>query len=331
MIIVKTPLRLSLIGGGTDFREYWSESGGGVISSAIDKYIYVIVKQRFDDDIYINYSKKEIVQSVDDIKHDLVREAMRKAKIDKGIEITTLADIPSEGSGLGSSSSVTVALLHAFYTYQGKLVTAESLAKEACEIEIDILGSPIGIQDQYIAAYGGLRHFDFQHDGTVGVEALSLSETERRQFGSNLHLFFLNKTRKASDILQEQKTGINAKRKVLDSMHDMVEPFKEAILKRDFDSAGNFLHEAWKKKQTLAANITNPEIERYYEAAREAGALGGKVAGAGGGGFLLIYCQRWKQNRVFEKMHELGLKELPFHLERYGSRVALNQRHYDWR
>ena len=331
MIIVKTPLRLSLIGGGTDFKEYWSESGGGVISSAIDKYIYVIVKQRFDDDIYINYSKKEIVQSVDDIKHDLVRETMRKAKIDKGIEITTLADISSEGSGLGSSSSVTVALLHAFYTYQGELVTAESLAREACEIEIDILGSPIGIQDQYIAAYGGLRHFDFQHDGTVGVEALSLSETERRQFGSNLHLFFLNKTRKASDILQEQKTGINAKRKVLDSMHDMVEPFKEAILKRDFDSAGNFLHEAWKKKQTLATNITNPEIEQYYEAARDAGALGGKVAGAGGGGFLLIYVQRWKQNRVFEKMHELGLKELPFHLERHGSGVVLNQRQYDWR
>jgi D-glycero-alpha-D-manno-heptose-7-phosphate kinase len=331
MIVVQTPIRISFVGGGTDFREYWSSNGGGVISSAIDKYVYVIVKRRFDDDIYINYSNKEIVQLVDDIKHDLVREAMRKTGVDKGVEITTLADIPSEGSGLGSSSSITVALLHALYTYQGELVTAEKLAKEACEIEIDILGSPIGIQDQYIAAYGGLRHFEFRPDGTVGAELLLLNETERRQFGSNLHLFFLNRTRKAGDILKEQRAKIGEKRKVLDSMRDMVQPFKEAILKRDFDSCGRFLHEDWSEKKKLVDRITNPEIERYYEVARETGALGGKVSGAGAGGFLLLYCQRWKQNRVFEKMHEMGLKELPFNLERYGSRVIFTQNGYAWR
>ncbi len=331
MIIVQTPLRISFAGGGTDFKDYWSLNGGGVVSSAIDKYVYVIVKQRFDDEIYINYSRKEIVSCIDQIQHDLVRETMRKAGISGGVEITTLADIPSEGSGLGSSSSITVALLHALYSYKGELVTAERLAKEACEIEIDVVGSPIGIQDQYIAAYGGLRHFAFFQDGTVSVETVPLTGTERRKFGSNLHLFFLNKTRRANAILSEQKAGISHNINVLRSIHDMVQPLKEALLRKDFDQTGLLLHKGWQEKQRLAALITSPEIEWYYQGALSAGALGGKVVGAGGGGFLLIYCQRWNQTKLFEKMHELGLRELPFHLDNYGSRVIFNQRQYDWR
>jgi D-glycero-alpha-D-manno-heptose-7-phosphate kinase len=231
---------------------------------------------------------------------------------------------------LGSSSSITVGLLHALYTYQGELVTAERLAREACEIEIDTLCSPIGIQDQHIAAYGGLRHFKFRPDGTVSAELISLNETERREFGSNLHLFFLNRMRKAGDILKEQKAGIEGKTNVLDSIRDMVEPFKAALLRRDFDRCGRFLDEGWAEKKKLANCITNPEINRYYEVAREAGALGGKVAGAGAGGFLLLYCQRWKQKRVFDTMHEMGLKELPFNLDGYGSRVAFSQNCFTW-
>lgn len=331
MIIVQTPLRISFVGGGTDFKEYWSKNGGGVISTAIDKFVYVILKQRFDDDIYINYTRKEIVQNVDEIKHDLVREAMRMAKVDKGIEITTLADVPSEGSGLGSSSSLTVALLHALYSYQGELVSSERLAKEACEIEIDILGAPIGIQDQYIAAYGGLRHFNFQPDGTVKIETIALSGEDRRKFGSNLYLFFLNRTRKANEILSEQKIRINENMSSLNHIYEMLMPFKEVLLSKRFEDVGRILDRSWKEKRKLASNISDADIEEYYRAGIEAGALGGKVVGAGGGGFLLFYCERSNQSRMFQRMNELGLRELPFHLERHGSRTIYNQSNYDWR
>lgn len=174
MIITQTPLRISFAGGGTDFKDFWQDHGGAVVSSAIDKYVNVIIKERFDDLIVLNYSKREIVESVEEIQHGLIRESMKKTGVEKGVEITTLADIPSEGSGLGSSSSVTVGLLHALYTYQGELVKAEQLAREACEIEIDLVGNPIGIQDQYIAAYGGLRAFEFHKDGQVSQKAIEL-------------------------------------------------------------------------------------------------------------------------------------------------------------
>lgn len=331
MIIVQTPLRISFVGGGTDFKNYWSKYGGAVISTAIDKFMYIIVKQRFDDEIYINYSRKEQVKQISEIQHGLIREAMRKAGVENGVEITTLADVPSEGSGLGSSSSLTVGLLHAFYTYQGFLVTAEQLAREACEIEIEILGAPIGIQDQYIAAYGGLRCFQFRRDGSVDVENINLTEAEGRQLGSNMHLFYLNRTRKANDVLCEQNARISDNKVILDSLHAMVNPFKQVLINRNFDEIGLMLDKAWEEKKKLAQNITNPEIEAHYQAAKDAGALGGKVAGAGGGGFLMLYCQRDKQNSLFQRMKELKLKELPFHLERYGSRVVYNQKNYDWR
>jgi D-glycero-alpha-D-manno-heptose-7-phosphate kinase len=187
MIITQTPLRISFAGGGTDFREYYQRSGGCVLSTAIDKYIFVIVKERFDDRIRIGYSRTEMVDTVDEIEHELAREAMRRVGVERGVEISTMADIPSEGSGLGSSSSVTVGLLHALYAYSGELVTPDRLAREACEIEIDILGKPIGKQDQYIAAYGGLRLIEFTPDDTVSVRPVPLSEERRRRFGESRH------------------------------------------------------------------------------------------------------------------------------------------------
>ena len=325
MIVVQTPVRISFVGGGTDFKEYWSKNGGGVITTAIDKYVFVIIKSRFDDDICINYTKRERVTRIDDIQHDLVRETMRKTGVDKKVEITTLADIPSRGTGLGSSSSITVALLHALYSYRGILVTADRLAREACEIEIDILGAPIGIQDQYIAAFGGLRHFDFQPDGSVGVDEITISDGDKRRFESNLRLFYLNKTRSANNILEEQKAGIQENKNILDSMRQIVMPFKNLLQTGDFDKAGLLLHENWLKKKSLAPHITNVVIDKYYKQALHAGALGGKISGAGGGGFLLTYCPSSKQDFFLREMTAIGLSELPFKIEKYGSRVIFYQ------
>ena len=235
MIIVRTPLRLSFAGGGSDLKAFYEKKDGMVISSAIDKFVYVIVKERFDDKIYINYSKKEIVDYVDEVEHDLVREAMRIAGVENGIEITTLADIPSSGSGLGSSSSVIVGLLHAFYTYQNVLVTAEQLAEEACRIEIDILGKPIGKQDQYAAAYGALDQFIFQEDDVVKRTPVKFNNGVFRRFASAILLYFTGITRSADTILAEQKKNFSEEEKfnVMSEMVAMVGPFKNVLKQGD--------------------------------------------------------------------------------------------------
>ena len=229
MIIVQTPLRISLSGGGTDLREYYKIDGGCVISTAIDKYTFVIVKERFDDKIYVDYSRKEIVDNVDDIQHGLVREALKITGIKSGIEICMLADIPSEGSGLGSSSSITVGLLNAFYHYQGQQIIPEQLAREACKIEIEYCGQPIGKQDQYIVAYGGIRQINFNSDETVTLQNLSLNASQKRVLCSNLLLFFTNKTRKSADILSEQKKHTKIKKNYLDKIKGLVKEASVAI------------------------------------------------------------------------------------------------------
>lgn len=329
MIITQTPLRISFAGGGTDFREFWQEHGGAVVSCSIDKYVHVILKERFDDQIVLNYSKREIVESVDEIKHDLIRESMKKAGVEKGIEITTLADIPSAGSGLGSSSSVTVGLLHALYTYQGELVTAERLAREACEIEIDILGSPIGIQDQYIAAYGGIKAFSFQQDGKVRVGALNLAPWDQLILGSRLLLFYLNKTRKANSILEEQRDNIEEKAETLIRMRDLAFELRDNLGPDNLDLFGRIMHQGWSEKKTLASKVSDPEIDTLYGRAMDAGAIGGKVAGAGGGGFLLLYVPRDKQDWLRERLGHL--RELPFMIEPDGSKVIFNHRSRKWK
>ena len=218
MIIIQTPLRVSLFGGGTDFPSYYLEHGGCVLSSAIDKYIFVTIKKRFDAKLRIGYTRTEMIDCVDEINHELIREAMRLTGIERGVEITTMGDIPDQGSGLGSSSTVTVGALHAMYAYKKELVLTERLAQEACRIEREILGKPIGIQDQYIAAYGGLRFMEFTTSGDVLTHRLELSERTMRRLSDNLLLFFTGVTRKADTILKEQKTNIKDKLTILSLM-----------------------------------------------------------------------------------------------------------------
>jgi D-glycero-alpha-D-manno-heptose-7-phosphate kinase len=324
MIITQTPLRISLAGGGTDFPQYYERRGGAVLSTAIDKYVFVVLKERFDNKIYINYSKKEIADSVDEIQHDLVREAMRMTGVEMGVEITTLADIPSEGTGLGSSSSITVGLLNALYAYKGEQVTAERLAREACRIEIEILGSPIGIQDQYIAAYGGLRVFNFRKNHKVKVEPLNINGPEKMEISSKLLLFFTDITRRSNTILSGQKANIQDRLGELDKIKRYVGLIRKAVCNRDFDKIGYFLHQGWMEKKKLSDNITNQMIDELYERALNAGALGGKISGAGGGGFLLVYCPLKHQDRLRDELGDL--RELHFRLEPQGSKVIFNIR-----
>jgi D-glycero-alpha-D-manno-heptose-7-phosphate kinase len=327
MIISETPLRISLTGGGTDLPGYYLKHEGAVVSTAIDKYLYVVVKERFDNLIYVDYSKKEIVNSVNEIQHELVKEAARKTGLIKGFEVMMLADIPSEGSGLGSSSSLIVGLLNSFYQYQGILVTSERLAREACEIEIDILKRPIGKQDQYIAAYGGLKKFVFKKDNSVDVFDVDIDNELKRKLGSNLLLFFTNVTRKSSAILQEQNKNVNNTLGFHHKIKELAEKSYDSLIKKDINKIGEYLKENWEYKKKLASNVSNPEIEKMYNAAMNAGALGAKISGAGGGGFLLVYCERNYQDRLRNAMKEY--RELPFLLDKFGSRIIFNQSRYD--
>lgn len=313
--------------GGTDLANYYLEQEGYVVSTAIDKFIYVIINERFDNLIYVDYSKKEIVSNIDEIQHDLVREAAIKAGMTNGFEVMMFADIPSEGSGLGSSSSLTVGLLNAFYSYQGKLVTSQQLAEEACEIEIEILKRPIGKQDQYIAAYGGLKAFRFKKDNTVEVEDIKLESDVKRKLGSNLQLFFTNVTRTASSILEEQSKNIMNKLEFHNKIKELAAEAKEALDNNAINKIGSNLKTNWELKKQLASNVSNPEIDRMYESAMKGGALGAKISGAGGGGFLLVYCERDLQDTLRKSMKEY--RELPFLLEKFGSKIIFNHTRYD--
>jgi D-glycero-alpha-D-manno-heptose-7-phosphate kinase len=324
VIIVQTPLRVSFFGGGTDFRSFFSAEGGCVLSSAIDKYVFVTIKERFDQLLRIGYTRTEMVTSVAEIQHELIRESLHKTRIERGVEVTTMGDIPSSGSGLGSSSTVTVGALHAMYTYRGEIVPAEQLAREACEIEIDILGKPIGIQDQYIAAYGGLRFMEFAPDGKVRCEKIELDSYLKRRLNESLLLFFTGVTRRADTILDEQKRNIGERLAVLREMKQMAYTARDELRAGNLDSIGELLHKSWELKKQLASQISNGMIDDMYQAARRAGAIGGKITGAGGGGFLLLYCPQEKREAVRTALNHL--QELPFRLEQDGSKVIFNYR-----
>ena len=324
MIIVQTPLRVSFFGGGTDFPSFYLSEGGAVLSSAIDKYIFVTVKSRFDQKIRVGYTSTEMVDRVDQIKHELIREALQKTNIRSSIEITTMGDIPSEGSGLGSSSTVTVGALHALYTYIGEIVPAEKLAREACEIEIDILGSPIGKQDQYISAYGGLRFIEFLKSGAIRSEKILLDKEALRRLNQNFLLYFTGINRKANKILKEQKQNIVDRLEILREIKNIAYTARNDIESSNFDSLGELMHKSWLLKKQLAGSISNEVIDDIYNAAHKAGALGGKITGAGGGGFFLVYCPIEKQEPVRSALS--SLQELPFLLERDGSKVIFNNR-----
>lgn len=321
MIIVQTPLRISLFGGGTDFPDYFRAEGGSVLSTAINKYIYVIIKERFDDQIRISYTTTEIVNQVDDIAHELIREALKITGIKKGIEILTMGDIPA-GTGLGSSSAVTVGALHAFHTYRDETVSKERLAREACEIEVDTLKKPIGYQDQYIASYGGLRLFSFHQDGKVSSQPVEINSGIPTQLSERLLLLYTGVTRKSESILTEQKNNINKNLVALSKLKDMACEARGALSESRLDDVGFLLHESWELKKNLATGISNGRLEDIYQIARKAGALGGKVTGAGGGGFLMLYCPPDKKDNVRYALP--NLTELPFRLEPNGSRVIFN-------
>jgi len=325
LIIVQTPLRVSLFGGGTDFPSFFmSEGGGCVISSAIDKHIFVTIKQRFDNKLRVGYTKTEMVDTVDEIQHELIREALRKTRIEQGIEITTMGDIPSAGTGLGSSSTVTVGSLNAMYSYLGEIITAERLAQEACEIEIDILGKHIGIQDQYIASYGGLRFLEFKPDGKITKEKIELEPHHKRQLDENLLLFFTGITRQSDRILIEQENNTQKNKNILREMKCIAYAVRDELREGRIDIIGAMLHESWQLKKQLASQISNGTIDSMYQAARNAGAIGGKITGAGGGGFLLLYCLHGKQEAVRTALHPM--QELPFRLEQDGTKVIFNYR-----
>jgi len=323
MIITQTPLRIGLLGGGTDLPGYYREHGGRVLNCALDKYVYVIVKQRFDDDIYVNYSKKEIVSQVEDLEHELVREAMQMTGVTNGVEITTLADIPSAGgSGLGSSSAVTVGLLNALFAYQGHQVSAEELAERACTIEIEQCGKPIGKQDQYIAALGGIRDIRFGPGDEVVAQELGLCPTDRRALQQQIMLFYTGITRSADTILAEQNANMDVTRPQLDLLRDLAGFAAERLRGGDVDAIGPALRESWEAKRKLASGVSNDQVDRAVARALDAGASGAKLTGAGGGGFLLVICPMERQRAVRESLTEM--RELPVKLDRLGSRVVLN-------
>lgn len=318
MIITKTPLRISFTGGGTDLPDYYLENGGAVVSAGINKYIYIAVNKKFDDKIRVSYSKTEIVDEAEELHHELVRECLKLVGIKGGIEITSIADIPS-GTGLGSSSTFTVGLLNALHTYVGYHPSAEELAEQACEVEIEILKHPIGKQDQYAAAYGGMNYFQFNPDGSVVRQRIFLDDANARSMRQKLMLFYTGITRSADDVLKEQKQNTAHKMDTLDFMKNQAGEMFRELTEHGFNAMfGEALHQGWLHKQSLASSISNGPINAYYEKALKAGAGGGKLLGAGGGGFLLFYCDEDKQAEV-EKA--VGLSRVDFHISLNGSRV----------
>lgn len=319
MIISRTPLRVSFAGGGTDIADYYRTGYGAVLSCTIKKYAYVTVNKRFDDDIRVSYSKTEIVDSVDKIEHGLVREALRKVGIRNGIEITTIADIPSKGTGLGSSSAISVGLLNALYAFKGHRAGPRKLAEEACEMEIETLKAPIGKQDQYIAAYGGIQHIRFNADESVVLDPVVCPAKTKRDIESHLMLFYTGKTRQANDILTKQKKNSSANKKALDKMRDQADKLFHDLSALQVGKLGEALRDGWELKKSLAKDITNSEIDTMYRKAVSAGAVGGKITGAGGGGFLVLFVPQEHQWSVRNALG--GMREVEFKLEPQGSKI----------
>lgn len=322
MIITRTPFRISFCGGGTDLRSYYSREEGAVVSSTINKYIYITVNRLtryFEHSISLKYSRTELVNSVEDISHPIIREALKLTDVTERVEIASMADIPS-GTGLGSSSAYAVSLLHALHTFKGEAVSAKKLAEEACNIEIEILKDPIGKQDQFIAAYGGIAHIRFIPDESVFVDPVICRLSTKKALENNLMIFYTGITRKAGDILEVQKAETGNKIKVLRSMKnlcgDLIEVLRNPKSLSDF---GLILHQGWLLKRSLVQEISNDVINNCYERARAAGAIGGKLLGAGGGGFLLFYVE--PQNQAHVRTVLSDLTELPFTFEPQGSKV----------
>jgi len=320
MIMVKTPFRVSLVGGGTDLAAFYKKNGhGGVVSLAIDKYMYVMIHPYFHDKLRVKYSQTEDVDSIEELKHPIVRECLRMMQVTSGVEIASVADIPA-GLGVGSSSSFTVCLLHCLHAYQGRYACKESLAREASRIEIERLREPIGKQDQYAASYGGLNYIRFNADDSVEVEGLMTNRDVTAELMRRLLVFYIGRPRAARDILTEQCDTISdgARFCAAQRMTELADTLRTAIHQGNLSVVGKILHEGWLMKKSLSSNIANEEVDRIYEAGLAAGAEGGKLLGAGGGGFMLFYCKPQFQAAVRKA---LGLRELPIQCDREGSKV----------
>lgn len=320
MIISKTPFRISFVGGGTDIKKYYENDYGAVISTSINKYMYITVNKAFDKRIRISYSKTELVDTIDEIEHPIVKAVLKKLNIDGGIEITSIADIPSK-AGLSSSSAFTVGLLKALYAYKGIYVSNEEIAKQACNIEIDILKEPIGKQDQYAVAVGGMNYIKFNKDESVLIEPIICPIENKKKLEENLLLFYTGVTRKTGDILKEQIKNTSDKISFLNEIRDMTKDFKKAIIDIDtVDEIGHLLDKGWNLKKTMAGSISNENIDHIYEFAKNNGALGGKILGAGGGGFMLFYCKKENQKDFIDVISS-KLKHTPFKFDNTGSRI----------
>ena len=321
MIISRTPFRISFAGGGSDLPDFYRKSKGAVLSTTISKYMYISVHPFFNRrQFQLKYSKTELCNSLDEIKHPILKETLKFLGIKGGLEIVSMADIPA-GTGLGSSSSFTVGLLHSLYSFNGKFVSKDKLASEASMIEIEKLGEPIGKQDQYAAAYGGMNIIVFNRDGSVDVEPINIKQTTLQKLEKNLMLFYTKVNRRADLILKDQKEEIKLEKKfkTQNSMVKLVWEAADALYSDDVDSFGKILHKNWVMKKSLSNMISNSMINKYYDRALEYGALGGKLLGAGGGGFLLFYCEEKKQERLRNALFDLF--ELKFSFDWQGSKI----------
>ena len=313
---------MSFVGGGSDLPVFYRKFGGAVVSTAINQFVYITVNKKFDEKIRVSYSKTEEAGTVDRIKHPLVREAMKLLKIDGGMEITSVADIPGRGSGLGSSSSFTVGLLHALHAYAERYASAEQLAREACEIEIERCGEPIGKQDQYAAAFGGLNYIRFNEDDSVSVEPILCKRETLRTIQEHILVFYTGITRSASDVLKHQQSAVASEKKKQSVMRKMValaEQMKSELQRNRAGAFGEIIHEGWLLKKSLTSGISTDAIDDWYTKARKAGAVGGKLLGAGAGGFLMFYAPPEKHEAITQSLGKL--RRMDFKFEPQGSRI----------
>ena len=331
MIITKTPLRITFAGGGSDMASYYDEHPGTCISATINKYVYVLVKKRFDNKIYLKYSDNEVVDvnKIDDIQHDFIRETLKFMNVDYGVEIINWADIPTKGTGLGSSSSFLVGLLLALHTLEGRHVSKKTLADQACYIEIEKCGKPIGVQDQYAAAFGGFNHMEFSA-AEHRVSGFGFCDQEIRDISENLHLFYTGITRESKDILATQTQNLISDNEVVQNMHrnvELAEELVEHLVYKDIDAIPIALRQNWELKKKFAGSISSTELDKVYDVATTiGGASGGKVIGAGGGGFFLF----WAEDIKKLKDALVDYQEMPFVIDKYGARVVLNLETLTW-
>jgi D-glycero-alpha-D-manno-heptose-7-phosphate kinase len=328
MILSRAPYRISLGGGGTDLPSYSSRFGGFVLSAAINKYLYVCVNRPAADDlIRLKYSRYEQVSAVEEVQHDLVRHALRELGLGPSLEITSMADVPA-GTGLGSSGAYLVALLTALHELKRERVSTQLLAEQACRIELELAGHPVGKHDHYLAAFGGITCLNIGNDGRVEVSALSIPPAAVEEFRDRVLLFYTGVTRSSGSILEAQKRDTERDdESVIESLHrtkELGHQVKRALEAGDVERFGFLLHEHWQNKKRRGGGITDPLLDRWYDLARENGAVGGKLMGAGGGGFFMLFCPRESKQRVRMEMRGAGLRELAYDFDFEGAKVMLN-------